>query len=182
MNKIPKGKQLKDVDVWFQDEARVGQKGTLTRTWAPKGSRPRLKRQQQYEYAYVFGAVCPQRDEAVGLVMPTVNSHAMKIHLELISTKVPEGRHAVIVMDQAKWHTTKKVQSFPNLTLIFLPPASPELNPTEQVWRQLREDEWANRSFEDYDDIVASCCKAWNHFTDKKGAVQKLCSRVWANL
>ncbi len=55
------------MNVWFQDEARVGQKGTVTRTWAQKGSRPGLKRQQQYESAYVFGAVCPMSDEAVGL-------------------------------------------------------------------------------------------------------------------
>lgn len=179
---MPKGVGLENVDVWFQDEARVGQKGTVTRTWAQKGSRPRLKRQQQYESAYVFGAVCPMSDEAVGLVMPSVNGNAMKLHLKLISAKVPKGRHAVIVMDQARWHTTKKVQLFPNVTLIFLPPASPELNPTEQVWRQLREDDWANRSFENYDDIVENCCSAWNRFTDQPGAVKKLCSRSWANL
>jgi transposase len=182
LNKVPKGIKLEDIDIWFQDEARVGQKGTLTRTWALKGTRPRLKRQQQYEYAYVFGAVCPKRDEAVGVVMPAVNSNAMKVHLELISAKVAEGRHAVIIMDQAKWHTTNKVRLFPNITLFFLPPASPELNPTEQVWRQLREDAWANRSFENYEAIVEACCSAWNRFTDHPGAVKKLCTRAWANL
>lgn len=60
---------MESVDIWFQDEARVGQRGTVTRTWAVKGTRPKLTRQQQFEYAYIFGAVCPARDEAVGIVM-----------------------------------------------------------------------------------------------------------------
>lgn len=61
---LPEGVDLNHVDIWFQDEARVGQRGTLTRTWALKGTRPRLTRQQQFEYAYIFGAVCPVQDKA----------------------------------------------------------------------------------------------------------------------
>ena len=98
---LPKGISLEHTDIWFQDEARVGQRGTLTRTWAVKGTRPRLTRQQQFEYAYLFGAVCPARDQAVGLVLPVVNTEAMLIHLEHISANIPEGRHAVIIVDRA---------------------------------------------------------------------------------
>ncbi|CCB85133.1 hypothetical protein PUV_01830 [Parachlamydia acanthamoebae UV-7] len=65
--------------------ARVGQRGTLTRTWAKKGTRPRLTRQQQFEYAYIFGAVCPKTNQSVGLVLPAANSNAMLVHLEEIS-------------------------------------------------------------------------------------------------
>lgn len=173
---------IQQVDVWFQDEARVGQQGTVTRLWAVKGTRPRVVRQQQFNYTYIFGAVCPSRDEAVGLVMPYANMQTMSIHLEHISIRVPEGRHAVVVLDQAGWHTSKKLKKFKNLTLIPLPPASPELNPTEQVWRQLREDHLANRCYKDEEDIVDSCCEAWNAFEDKQGAVKSLCSREWANL
>jgi len=92
---LPAGIAIESVDIWFQDEARVGQRGTVTRTWAAKGSRPRLTRQQQFEYAYIFGAVCPTRDEAVGLVLPIANTDAMLVHLEHISAKIPEGRHGV---------------------------------------------------------------------------------------
>jgi len=106
----------------------------------------------------------------------------MSIHLEHISLKIPEGRHAVIVLDQAGWHTTKKLKKFQNLTLIPLPPASPELNPTEQVWKKLREDHLANRCFKDEEDIVNASCEAWNAFEDKQGGVRSLCSRTWANL
>lgn len=179
---LPESVKMDDVEIWFQDEARVGQKGTTTRLWAIKGTRPRAIRQEQYEYAYIFGAVCPARDLAVGLVLPTVNSHAMKIHLEHISAQIEKGKHAVIVLDRAAWHTTNKIKSFKNITLLFLPPASPELNPTEQLWQQLRDRELANRSFENYDDIVQSSCLAWNHYVDMPGAIRKLCSRTWANL
>ena len=73
--------------MWFQDEARVGQRGTVTRTWAVKGTRPRAIRQQQFEYAYLFGAVCPARNEAVGLVLPAVNTHATSpLYKELYHT------------------------------------------------------------------------------------------------
>lgn len=83
------------MEVWFQDEARVGQRGTLSRIWAEKGLRTRLVRQQQFECAYIFGAVCPSSGESVGLVMPYANTHAMLIHLEHMSTKIPKGRHGV---------------------------------------------------------------------------------------
>lgn len=106
----------------------------------------------------------------------------MQIHLEHISMKIPAGRHAVIILDQAGWHTSDKIKKFDNITLIPLPTASPELNPTEQIWRQLREDSLANRCFKDEEDIVQSCCDAWNNFDSKPGAVRQLCSRSWINL
>jgi transposase len=106
----------------------------------------------------------------------------MLIHLEHISAKVPKDRHALIILDKANWHTSKKLQKFSNMTLMPLPTASPELNPTEQVWKALR-DEWlGNRSFDGYEYILQSCCQAWNVFTDMPDRVRQLCSRSWANL
>ena len=92
---------LKNVDVWFQDEARFGQQNTTTRLWAEKGTRPRAVKQQQFEYAYLFGAVCPATDDTKALIAPCMNIDIMEIHLALISKKVPEGRHAVIVVGSA---------------------------------------------------------------------------------
>ena len=182
MQALPPGINIKDVDIWFQDEARIGQQGSVTRTWAKKGSRPRLIKQQQFEYAYIFGAVCPARDEAVGLLLPSVNIQGMKAHLEELSKQIPQGRHAVLVLDRAAWHTSSKVNVFHNITLLPLPPVSPELNPVEQIWQVLRDNWLANRCYEGYEDIVSACCHAWNWFVDLPNRVQSLCSRTWANL
>jgi hypothetical protein len=160
----------------------VGQQGTLTRCWAKRGTRPRLKRQCQRESAYLLGAVCPAKDKAVGLVMPHMNMQSMQCHLDLIAKRIPRGRYGVIILDRASWHTSPKLKPYRNLMLMPLPSASPELNSQEQVWEQLRDRYLANREFKDYDDIVDSCCDAWNDFTQQKGVIKKLCTRSWAKL
>jgi transposase len=179
---VPDGLGLEAVEVWFQDEARVGQRGTLTRMWAPKGSRPRVIRQQQFEAAYVFGAVCPADGKAAALVMPKANSEGMQHHLDLIAGAVTSGKHAVLVVDRAAWHVTEKLLIPNNLSILPLPPYSPELNPVEQIWQQLRQSDWANRCFKNYDEIINVCCQAWNTFASQPDIVRKLCSRKWALL
>ena len=137
-------------------------------------------RQQQFEYAYIFGAVCPKRDQAVGLIMPTIGTDCMQLHLNEIAEQIEPGNHAVVVFDKAAWHTTKKLRLAKNISLLSLPVASPELNPTEQVWQVLRDRYLANRCFKSYEDILESCSEAWNAFTSSPGAVRELCSREWA--
>lgn len=124
---MPIGTAPGNVEIWFQDEARVGQRGTVTRIWARRGTRPRVIRQQQFEYAYIFGAVCPQKDRAVGLVLPTIGMGCMQKHLDEIAKEVMPGNHAVVVLDQASWHTTKKLHLPKNISLLPLPAASPEV-------------------------------------------------------
>jgi hypothetical protein len=75
---LPESVAPENVEIWFQDEARVGQRGTVTRLWAKRGTRPRVIRQQQFEYAYIFGAVCPMKDRSVGLVLPTIGMDCMQ--------------------------------------------------------------------------------------------------------
>ncbi len=177
---IPAGVGLEGVDVWFQDEARIGQQNGITRMWARKGTRPRQVKQQEYESAYLFGAVCPEQDQGVALVLPNVNSEGMRLHLKEISDRVPKGRHGVVVVDRATWHTTKKIRQFENLSLLFLPPASPELNPQERVWQKLRQDSLSNYAFKNYDDIVEKSCSAWKAFVSQPNSIKTLCQRSWA--
>ncbi len=154
----------------------------MIRIWARKGTRPRVVRQQQFEYAYIFGAVCPARDKAVGLVLPKIGTICMQKHLDEIAENIERGSHGVIVLDQAAWHTTKKLKIPKNLSLLTLPAASPELNPIEQVWQVLRDRYLGNRSFDSYEHILECCCKAWNTFTEKVKAVCQLCTREWAEI
>ena len=179
-NHLPSGVLSRNVDVWFQDEARIGQQNTISRIWAPKGTRPGLIRQQQYLYAYLYGAACPERDLGVALVLPNVNSQCMGLHLKEISRVTPAGRHAVVIMDRAGYHLAKGLPVYSNLTPVYLPPYSPELNSAEQLWEWLREHDLSNRCFESYEDIVDTCCNAWNKLTAETGRIASLCYRSWA--
>ena len=117
-------------------------------------------KQQQFLNAYLFGTVCPANGNTEALVVPISNKEEMKLHMEQISKAKPSGRHSVVIMDGAGWHTESSVEEFDNLSIIKLSAYSPELNPIEQVWQWLRKNELANKCFKDYDDIVESCCDA----------------------
>ena len=137
---IPERARGKPVELWWQDEARVGQQGSLTYIWADKGSRPRAPRDQRYDWAYLFGAVCPARGIGAALVLAFVNAEAMNLHLAEISTQVSPGAHAVITLDGAGWHQAGGRLVVPeNISLLALPPYSPEPNPVENVWQFLRQ-------------------------------------------
>ena len=104
--RLPKGVEI---ELWWQDEARIGQKNKLTRRWARRGTRPRAPRDQRTEWAYIFGAICPAKGKGAGLVMPWCDTDAMAAHLIEISAAVDPGAHAVLIVDQAGWHLTPKL-------------------------------------------------------------------------
>ena len=172
----------KPLEVWFQDEARIGQKGTLTRIWARRGSRPRGPRDSRYEWAYIFAAVCPRRATGAALVMPCANTEAMNLHLREIARTVTPGAHAVLVLDGAGWHTSPKLKLPANITLILLPAYAPELNPTENLWEYLRKNNLALRVLDDYDAIVWACCKAWNDLIATPQRLASITRRKWAKV
>lgn len=151
----------KSVEIWFQDEARIGQQGTLTHVWAETGSRPAAVKQSEYEWLYVFAAVNPVSGESSAILTPTVNTHYMNEHLRFISQQAGADRHVVCVLDQAGWHVAKALKVPSNITLLHLPAYSPELNPIERVWAYLRSHYLSNRAFKDYDDIFDSVRHAW---------------------
>jgi len=168
--------------VWFQDEARVGQQGTLTRIWAGRGTRPRAPRDTRYTWAYIFGAVCPERAATAALVMPNADTPAMNAHLAEIARTVAEGAHAILVLDGAGWHGAKALCVPDNITLLPLPPYAPELNPVENVWAYLRANRLAISVFETYEQIVTRCCEAWNFFANDPKAMASITSRSWAEV
>jgi transposase len=178
---LPQDAKAKPIEIWFQDEARIGQKGTLTRIWAARGSRPAAPRDQRYKWAYLFGAVCPERACAASLVLPCANTKAMTAHLYEISRAVAPGAHAVLVMDGAGYHEKAIVNVPSNISLLTLPAYSPELNPVENVWQFLRQNYLANRVFEDYDAILNACCDAWRSFLSSPDKIVSITQRSWAS-
>ena len=169
------------MEIWFQDEARIGQKNKITRRWALRGSRPAAPHDQRTEWVYIFGAICPARGEAAGLIMPFCNTEAMQAHLEEVSRIVAPGAHAVLIMDQAGWHTSTSLAVPDNISLLPLPPRCPELNPVENLWQYMRENWLSNLIFASYDDIVAICCAAWRKLIEQPGLILSIGMREWIN-
>ena len=163
------------IEIWFQDEARIGQKNGVVRQWARRGTRPRQPADQRYESAYLFGAICPARGVGAALALPRAITQSMQAHLDEIARTVANGAHAVLLLDRAGWHTTAELNVPENLTLIFLPSRAPELNPVENIWQHLRANKLANRVFETYEAIIEAACEAWNWLIDQP---EELCRNL----
>ena len=146
--------------------------------WTRKGTRPRALKQQQFTYAYLYGAVCPSTGQAIGLVLPNANTACMNLHIDEISRSIAEDRHALILMDGAGWHQASLNRD--NVTIMKIPPYSPELNPCEQVWQYIKDKWLKNRCYANYDDILGVATEAWTNLTTEQGRIQSLCSRDWA--
>jgi transposase len=115
------------------------------------------------------------------LILPYCNSAAMSLHLAEISQAVAPDAHAVLIMDQAGWHTSTKLEVPGNITIVTLPPRSPELNPVENIWQFMRDNWLSNRVFTSYDDIVEHCCDAWNRLVDQPWKIMSIGMREWAH-
>ena len=160
---------------------RLGQKNGVLRQRARTGSRPRQPKDQRYESAWLFGAICPARGAGAAVVMPKTDTDAMQEHLAEIGRTVAPGSHAVLLLDRAGWHTTGKLKPPKNVSLLFLPSRAPELNPTENVWQYLRQTYLSNRVFDDYDHIVDAACDAWNRLVDSPRRITSIGLRDWAH-
>ncbi len=176
---LPDHIDKEQVEIWQQDETRIGQQGSLTRIWAKRGTRPRKVKQQQYLSTYLYGAACAATTQSFGLVLPMADTSAMNIFLQQLSTQIQAGKHVALVLDNAGWHTANKLLIPKNITLIPLPPYSPELNAMEQVWEWIKKHHLSNQCYENYEAIVEKVCHAWNDFSNNKKLVKSLCSRKW---
>ena len=139
-------------------------------------------RDTRYEWAYIFGAVCPARATGAALVLPFADTEAMNLHLAEIARTVAPGAHAVLVLDGAGWHRGQDLAVPDNISLLTLPPYAPELNPVENVWEYLRGNKLAITLFDGYEDIVDTCYDAWSVFIDDPATVVSTTSRNWANV
>ena len=170
------------VEIWFQDEARIGQKNGLVRQWARRGTRPRQPADQRYDNAYLFGAICPARGVGAALALPYADTDMMQLHLDEISRNVAAGAHAVLLLDRAGWHTTAKLEVQANITPIFLPSRAPELNPVENVWQFLRSNWLSNLVFDTYDEIIDAACDAWRNLELDPERITSIGMRMWAHV
>ena len=113
-------------------------------------------------------------------MLPFCNTETMGFHLAEISLAVAPDAHAVVLMDQAGWHTTGKLDVPANITIIALPATCPELNPVENIWQFMRDNWLSNRVFTSYDNIVDHCCEEWNNLIDQPWHIMTIGHRKWA--
>ena len=132
-----------------------------------------------YQWAYIFTTVRPATGEDFTLVLPTVNAKVMDLFLARFAATLPDEVHAVMVLDGAGWHDERALQVPDNVTLVSLPPYSPELNPVERVWLYLRERFLSLRVLDDTEAIIEACCTAWNALTAEPERLRSLCAYPW---
>ena len=147
------------------DEARFGQQGTLTKVWAPTGSRPTAVKQTRYEWVYLYAAIEPATGASAALLAPHVNTGTFNVFLEILADELAPGDHAVLIMDRAGWHKSGGVKMPANITALFLPPHSPELNPVENLWHHIRSHHLSNRAYRDYNHLLDAGSQAWRRLT-----------------
>ena len=170
-----KGIDIGNIELWFADEARIGQKNKLARRWAKRGRGPALPT--------ISAPPQPSPNDGKGaaLVLPRCDTQAMTLHLAEIATEIAPGKHAVLLLDQAGWHLSRHLVVPATITLVPLPPKCPELNPVENVWQFLRDNWLSNRIFKSYDDLVDHCCAAWNKLVDQPWRIMSIGLRQWAH-
>ena len=145
---------------------RFGQKGRVCHRWFTRGRRPPGLCDQRYTWAHLFAAVRPATGESFALVLPRVSTEAMQAFLDRFSAALAPDEHAAMAVDGAGWHVAHALRIPDNVTLVLLPPYSPELNPVERVWAYLRSHYLSNRVFKDYDEIFSAAGDAWNRLDD----------------
>jgi transposase len=165
------------VRVLVQDEARFGQQGTLTHVWARRGSRPTVERQNGRKSVWVFAAVEPATGWSTAMVSRSANTEAMQVFLDITAAKIAPREHAVMVLDGAGWHRAKELRWPRNITPLYLPAYSPELNCVERVWLWLREHQWSNRSYITEDDLIRAAIEG--HRALDRATVRSLCTTAW---
>jgi transposase len=165
-----------EVRVYFEDEARFGTQGTITRVWARKGSRPRAVRQNGREWLYVLMAVCVSTGAASALIMPELNARVLNLFLEQFARELPTGVHAVLIWDGAGYHVGNDLVVPSNVSLIQLPPYSPELNPVENLWHYLRAHHWSNREYEGYESLQREAVRSLCAVCDDAERLKSICN------
>lgn len=173
---IAAAQPTKRLRIYFQDESRFGQQGTTTNVWARTNSRPTAIRQTEYEYLWVLGAVCPETGQAEGLISPQLNTKIVNEFLKQFAETIPEGEHAVMLWDGAGFHGAKQLRVPENVTVVTLPPYSPELNPIENLWHYLKSHFWSNRAYRDYDALEQAAVAAWRKAALDQELMKTVCA------
>jgi len=160
----------------FEDEAGFGRINRLKTCWCPDKIRPVVPFLQVREYRHVFGAVEPLTGDSFFLVMPHCNTECMNIFLSELSKTSPNDL-IIIACDRASWHQSQTLKIPDNIMFFYLPPATPEMNPIEQIWKEIRKRGFKNEFFHTLDDVIIRLCDTI--FSLSNDVVKSITGRDW---
>jgi transposase len=162
----------------FQDEARFGRISDTRYCWAPRPIRPVVKAMLTHQYTYAYGAVSPLDGRFDSLVLPHVNTECMQLFITEIGRRYP-NENIIMVVDGAGWHQSKGFALPENLRLHFLPPYSPELNPQEHIWDELREKYFHNQAFDSLDALEDQLAEGLRRLEQQPHIVKSITGWDW---
>lgn len=166
--------------ILFQDESRFGRINKEKRSWSPGLFRPKVATQVVREFVYAVAAVSPLDGLLSSLVLPWVNAVTMSIFLHHTAAQFPNDFN-IMFLDGAGWHRSNDLCVPENIKLVFLPPYSPELNPTESLWEHLRENSFRNRAHETLEEVETVLCRGLMNLHENPKIVQSLTCYRWIN-
>lgn len=168
------------VELWCEDEHRLGLKPTIRKVWSPIGERPLAKVHQRYEWTYLYAFARPQTGEVHWLILPTVNAEVFSLALENFAREVGAGKRKriLLVLDRAGWHTAKKLRVPEGIHLEFLPSHSPELQPSERLW-PLSNEGVANRHFEEIEELEEALVERCEALRDQPEVIRSYIRYHW---
>lgn len=169
-----------EIQLWAEDEARLGLKPVIRRVWAPVGERPVARFNRGYKWTYLYGFVHPESGEVYRLILPTVNTELFSMALNEFATEVAasKDKRVLLVVDQAGWHTGKEVEVPEGIHLEFLPSGSPELMPAERLW-PLTNEALANGLFEEIEEIEQTLLGRCVELLDQAELIAGLTNYHW---
>jgi hypothetical protein len=143
--------------------------------------RPQAPRQVIRTYLYVFTAVCAALGRMTSLILPWANTEMMNIFLKQVAQDFSDY-FILMLVDQATWHTSEKLAVPENIRLIKLPPRSPELNPAEHIWEELREKHFANKALQDLDEVEDNLCLGLNELARNPEKLRSMTNFPYLNV
>ncbi len=164
------------IRLMFQDEAGFGRINKPKYCWCEKGARPSVPCHHIREYRYAYGAVEPATGESYFLVLPNCNTECTSYFLEGLSKEYPDDI-ILLCCDGAAWHKAKHLKVPENISLFFIPPYTPEMNPIEQIWKEIRKRGFKNEVFASLDKVIDRLCETICSLSKK--VVKSITGREW---
>lgn len=178
MAAVAAGHPRQPLRLLFEDEARFGRMSDPVRCWAPAGCRPEVPARRVREYTHVFGSVCPHDGELISLILPHADTAVMSLYLAEVSRRHPD-EHVLMFLDRAGWHQAKALVVPAKLTLDWLPACSPQCNPQELVWREVRREPFGHHDYASMNGVEKALARRLRHLESAPARIRSLTGFDW---